>query len=95
MPRGFKEDGYVLKSKKSLYVLKQSSRNFFELLSKQLLRAGLKPSNADPCLSIGKEIVLITYVDDLLCFGKGKEPIVRLITNLREAGTELKEESDA
>jgi Reverse transcriptase (RNA-dependent DNA polymerase) len=32
MPRGFTQDGKVLKQKKSLYGLKQSTRNFFKFL---------------------------------------------------------------
>jgi len=36
MPRGFEEDGKVLKLQKSLYGLRQSPRNFFEHLKENI-----------------------------------------------------------
>ena len=39
MPCGFRQDGFVLKLKKSLYGLRQSPCNSFEHLSSQLKRA--------------------------------------------------------
>jgi Reverse transcriptase (RNA-dependent DNA polymerase) len=42
MPRGFTQDGKVLKLKKSLYGLKQSPRNFFKILKSKLELVGFK-----------------------------------------------------
>ena len=70
IPRGFREEGMVLKLKKSLYGLRQSPRNFFEHLRKQLKQAGFEPSEADPCLFIGKGCICLTYVNDILAFCK-------------------------
>lgn len=75
MPRGFREDGYVYKLRKSLYGLRQSPRNFFSHLSTQLQTVGLEPSSADPCLFIGKNCICLTYVDDILIFAKNDEVI--------------------
>jgi hypothetical protein len=44
MPRGFGEDGKVLKLKKSLYGLKQSPRNFFLHLKAKLEKVGFTQS---------------------------------------------------
>lgn len=94
MPRGFKEDGYVLKLKRSLYGLKQSQRNFFEHLSKQLISADLVPSKADPCLFIGKGCIVVTYVDDLLVFAKNDLIIEKLMVGLKAVGADIKKEND-
>jgi hypothetical protein len=50
MPRGFGEDGKVLKLKKSLYGLKQSPSNFFLHLKAKLEKVGFTQSENDLCL---------------------------------------------
>ena len=56
--------------KKSLYGLKQSSRCWYEELSKHLVSTGFKQSRADPCVfykwSSGNLTVISVYVDDLI-----------------------------
>ena len=53
MPRGFKQEGKVLKLKKSLYGLKQSPRNFFNHLKTNLIKVGFEQMvDVDPCLSV-------------------------------------------
>eukprot|EP00804_Cyclotella_cryptica_P016960 CCRYP_001892-RA/>CCRYP_001892-RA protein AED:0.32 eAED:0.41 QI:0/0/0/1/1/1/2/0/530 len=42
------------------------SEYFFEYLSERLQTQGLRQSNFDPCLFIGRKVIYITYVDDLL-----------------------------
>ena len=49
MPRGFREEGKVLKLQRSLYGLKQSARNFFNLLKDNLEAIGFRQSEQDPC----------------------------------------------
>ena len=49
MPRGFREEGKVLKLQRSLYGLKQSARNFFNLLKDNLEVIGFRQSEQDPC----------------------------------------------
>ena len=70
LPKGFKEENMVLKLNKSLYGLRQSPRNFFSHLSKQLQSMGMNPSDADLCLFIGGNCICLTYVDDILIFAK-------------------------
>ena len=43
------------------------------------------PSNSDPCLFIGKGIILITYVDDLLIYARKQEEIDDLIMRLQDS----------
>jgi hypothetical protein len=68
MPRGFSEPGKVLKLKKSLYGLKQSPRNFFLHLKKNLEQCGFHiPSpDTDPCLFVSSKVICVVYVDDTL-----------------------------
>jgi hypothetical protein len=66
MPRGFGEDGKVLKLKKSLYGLKQSPSNFFLHLKGKLEKVGFTQSENDPCLFMNDKVIFIVYVDDTL-----------------------------
>ena len=71
MPRGFKQEGKVLKLKKSLYGLKQSPRNFFNHLKTNLIKVGFEQKvDVDPCLFISDKVICITYVDDWLYYGR-------------------------
>ena len=75
LPIGLQVDGqteadsdcqYVLKLNKNLYGLKQGSYNWYEKLKKSLVDQGFKPSDIDPCLYIGKGMIVLTYVDDCI-----------------------------
>ena len=58
MPRGFEREGCVLRLNKSLYGLKQSSRNFFQFLKGNLETIGFKSQeHVDPCLFISKKVI--------------------------------------
>lgn len=69
--------GYALKVKRSLYGLKQAARNWNKMLRDYLLEIGFEQSQADPCLFTHeeKELIILTYVDDIPCAGKSKENI--------------------
>jgi len=54
IPRGFEEEGKVLKLRRSLYGLHQSPRNFFEHLEETFIKVGFKQSEVDPCLFISE-----------------------------------------
>ena len=43
-------------------------QNFFNYLSDHLGAQGLLPSTLDTCLFVGKSIVVVVYVDDLLIY---------------------------
>ena len=74
-PEGFEVHGdsnekLVLKLNKSLYGLKQSGRNWNNLLHKYLSDQGFKQSQVDPCVytmqSNNDLTVILCYVDDIL-----------------------------
>ena len=94
MPRGFKQPGKVLKLKRSLYGLKQSSRNWFEHLKQGLLKQGFVPSQFDPCLFIHPKVICLTYVDDCLFFAKDPNEINNMITCLRADKFSIQMEDD-
>ena len=61
-----------------MYGLKQAARAWYEKWTVALLKIGMIPSDADPCLSILQEarvskILIVLYVDDALLFGKTDE----------------------
>ena len=94
MPRGFKQPGKVLKLKRSLYGLKQSSRNWFQHLQQGLKRQGFVPSTNDPCLFIHPKVICLTYVDDCLFFAKSTEDIHNMINSLRADKFSIQMEDD-
>eukprot|EP00804_Cyclotella_cryptica_P017057 CCRYP_003306-RA/>CCRYP_003306-RA protein AED:0.08 eAED:-0.00 QI:0/-1/0/1/-1/0/1/0/182 len=66
MHQGFKEQGIVLKLKKTLYGLRQSPRAFWLYLTEKMNLCGMEQATFDPCLFIGAEVMCICYVDDLI-----------------------------
>ena len=95
-PRGFMKDpDSVLRLNSCLYGMKQSPRYFFGYLTKKLATQGLIPSNHDPCLFLGKGLLVITYVDDILIYGRTQEEIDDLITKLKEDNLALRKEGTA
>ena len=90
MPRGFKEEGKVLKLNKSLYGLKQSPRNFFLHLKSKLESIGFKNNEeVDPCLFVSDKVVCLVYVDDTLFYSSKQEYIDEAIKQLQEADMDL------
>jgi hypothetical protein len=65
MPCSFKQKGKVLKLKKTLYGLCQSLRAFWLYLTEKMEACGME-FTLDPCLFIGKKVMCICYVDDLI-----------------------------
>ena len=65
------EKPLVVKLLRSIYGLKQSNRNFSELLDKWLLDNRFERSRADPChyKLIDTLFLVLVYVDDLLIMG--------------------------
>ena len=95
-PVGFQRDGdLVLKLKRSVYGLCQSSHNFFHYLSDHLVDQSLTPSVYDPCLFIGKSVIVVVYIDDLLIYAKSDAMITTLISSLKTAGMCIHQEGTA
>ena len=87
MPLGFKQRGSngkfkVLRLKKTLYGLRQSPRAFWKYLTEKLGNCGLPQAPFDPCLFIGKKVIAICYVDDLIFWARNEKDIVELAVQL-------------
>ena len=95
MPRGFRQDGKVLKLRKTLYGCRQSPRAFWKYLVAKMDVCGMKQSQFDPCLFVGDHVIAICYVDDILFWSKDDKHIHDLAMKLREAGVDLEQEDDA
>ena len=92
LPIGFQVDGhaeassersFLLKLNKNLYGLKQGSYNWYEKLNKFLVDRGFKPSDIDPCLYIGNEMIMLTYVDDCIIVGPSMGNINRFVDSMK------------
>jgi len=99
-PRGFVQKGpngedLVCRLNSCLYGMRQSPRYFFGYLTKKFERAGLYPSKHDPCLFLGKGVAVITWVDDLLIYGKSEEDIAHIFDKLVADGVKLRREGTA
>ena len=64
---GLKE---YLKLKKTLYGIRQSSRNFWQYLTNNLEQSGLKQSKVDPFPFVVKKFTCIVYVEDLVFWAR-------------------------
>lgn len=79
IPVGFSDSthsGQVLKLKKAIYGLKQSSRAWYKKVDECLLNIGYVKSKIEPCLyikSVGSSKTIVTlYVDDFFVFSNNK-----------------------
>jgi hypothetical protein len=86
---------FVLKLNRSVYGIRQAPRNFFQYLVKHMEAEGLKQSDNDPCLFIGKTVTAIVYVDDILLLSKSEGDIDKVITNLHKRGIDIRKEGTA
>ena len=66
MPKGFEKKGKVLKLKKTLYGLRQLPSAFWKYMVKKMELCGVPQSEFDPCLFVGKKVMCICCVDDML-----------------------------
>lgn len=85
-PEGFVEKkNMVYYLKKSLYGLRESPRNWYDLFNKFILKLGFARSNYDLCLYYNKikGIYCILFVDDLLVCGGNLEDIEKIKTKFK------------
>ena len=94
---GFQVDGqteadsdkhYALKLNKNLYGLKQGNFNWYEKLKTSLIDRDFGPSNIDPCLYIGKGMIILTYVDNCIIVGLSMTQIDSFV-KLMQTGKEI------
>ena len=89
-PEGFVKSGMenkVCLLKKSLYGLKQASRQWHRKFDNHMLKNGFIRSKYDECVYIKKRkgvpvAYLLLYVDDMLVAGSSKEEIQRIKDDL-------------
>ncbi len=55
----------------------------------------MKQSKFDPCFFVGKQMLAILYVDDILFWSKDEKEIEKFAQKLRETGIDLEQEDDA
>ena len=75
LPAGMEiEDGSnsILVLKKSLYSLKSASFNWHQKLKGALENQGCVESLSNPCVFIGKDMIVLVYVDDCILISKSK-----------------------
>ena len=98
MPKGFDTDAdggeRVLKLNRSLYGLVQAPLYWGNHLKAALEAEGFKQSVSDPCMFIGNGMVVLTYVDDVLFFGKDGKKIDAKIKAIENRGLKLTIEED-
>jgi hypothetical protein len=63
-------------------------------LKDALLKQGSKQSVSDPCMYCSDGVIVLTYVDDCLFFGKDKVKINNKIQNIQASGLKLTFEDD-
>lgn len=86
---------FCLKLHKSVYGLVQAPRNFFKYLVEQFEAEGMHQSDSDPCLFVGKKVIAIVYVDDILFFSKDDSEIETVIKNLQNRDVQIRREGSA
>ncbi|GJZ31441.1 putative RNA-directed DNA polymerase [Tanacetum coccineum] len=90
VPQGFKKenDNRVCKLKKSLYGLKQASRNWYQKFTTSLIEIGFKQTGADHSLFTFKRretfIAILIYVDDVIITGNNSGKIQEIKKFLHE-----------
>ena len=94
IPQGVEVEGgnesQVLKLIKNLYGLKQASHNWYTMIKNGLMVRGFEPSEADPCMFIKEDMVVVLYVDDMIVVGKRKQDIEELYNSLKEGNENFK-----
>ena len=78
---------YLLKLKRSLYVLKQASMNWHCKLKTDFEDRDFFESLSDPCVFILKDMIILVYFDDGILISKEDLVIQNFISSLK-AGTE-------
>ena len=84
MPPMFREEGYVLKLKRSLYGLRESPKNWVLTLREALKDQGLIHSKNDPCLLMSDKVICIAYVDDCIFFEREPGQIDKVVKALQD-----------
>ena len=86
---------HIMKLNRSLYGLVQAPLYWYNHLKQSLEKCGLRVSTKDPCLFYGKDLIVLSYVDDCLFFAKDDSTIDKFLKKLKSFGKlKLTVESD-
>ena len=86
IPKGFnvsKPRNYLLKLKRNVYGLKDAGRTWHEHLKKGLLDRGFTQGQVDPCVFYKGTLILLIFVDDVICFCPTDKPIGDFIESMQ------------
>jgi hypothetical protein len=78
-----RDGSVVVRLKKALYGCVQSAKLWFDELSGELVRQGLKQLKTDRCIFVGDGVVVALYVDDLFFAADDSAKIERIVGGLR------------
>ena len=87
IPKGFnvsQPGNFLLKLKKNVYGLKDAGRTWHEHLKRGLLDRHFKQSLVDPCVFYRDNLILLIYVDDVICFCPEDKPIDDFIASMQK-----------
>ena len=98
LPPGIKElpeyQGKVLKVTQSLYGHRFGAKLFYELLVERLGTIGFKPSEYDPCLFLGKDCLIVTWVDDAIIIARDHKTAEDVFQQVKATGFDLDKEGE-
>ncbi len=75
---------WLLKLEKNVYGLKDAGRTWHEHLKEGLRARGFVPGLVDPCVFYKKDLILMIYVDDVICFSPKSELIDEFVASMKE-----------
>ena len=81
---GYKSSSYLLCLRVSLYGLKQSNFNWLNKLKTALESRGFGGSLSDPCVYIGQNMIVLSYVDDGILIDKDKNTLSKFVQSLTD-----------
>ena len=85
---------WILKLKKNIYRFKDTGRTWHLHLKEGLLKKGFSTSQIDPCVFYRRDLVLILYVDDMICMCLTDDPIDAFLAEMQGSGFSLTDQGD-
>ena len=87
-------DGKILKVTQSLYGHRFGAKLFYELLDKHLGTIGFKTSEYDPCLFLGDNCLIVTWVDDMITIAQDGKMVEQVFKKIQGIGFDLEKEGE-
>ena len=86
IPYGFTVDKpgkWLLRLEKNIYGLKDAGRTWHHHLKQGLMDRGFIPSKVDPCVFYKGNLILVVYVDDVICFSPDDKSIDEFVQSMQ------------